>query len=129
MHGIIKAMIIKELLTNQYVVGYQFKKTLAASNIIASNGAIFYNLKKFEEQDFVYTVQVGKTKQYVLTERGKQEFQKNLDTIPVNIEITMQELGSQIPFLNWTSVKDIQKFNNSIKKLSVLVDALLEENK
>ena len=127
MHGIIKAMLIKELLENEKVVGYDFRKMLKRSNIEASNGAIYYNLKKFEEKGFVNTEMQGKRKIYFLTKIGKNEFSKNLSLLPKNIEITMQELGSQIPFINWTSYEDVKKFHNSIEKLNLTLKKLLEE--
>ncbi len=129
MHGIIKAMLIKELIEKDYVIGYQFKKTMNATNIVVSNGAIFYNLKNFEDMKYVYTKMEGKSKKYILTPLGKKEFTKHLDLVPKNIEITMQELGSQIPFIDWTKVKDVSKFSNSIEKLNVLIKQLLEEIK
>lgn len=127
MHGIIKAMLIKELLENNYVIGYRFKKILERSNIKASNGAIYYNLKKFEENHLVVSQKDGKTNRYIITEKGKKTFQKNLDLVPKNIEITMQELASHIPFINWQSYKDVLKFTNTINKLSNLLNQHLED--
>lgn len=127
MHGIIKAMLIKELIENEFVIGYQFKKSMTSSNIVVSNGAIFYNLKKFEELEYVTTKIDGKSKKYILTPLGRKEFTKNLDLVPKNIEITMQELGSQIPFIDWTKKKDVIKFSNSIEKLNLLLKQLMEE--
>ncbi|MFP4287215.1 MAG: PadR family transcriptional regulator [Candidatus Izemoplasmataceae bacterium] len=127
MHGIIKAMLIKTLLENDYVVGYTFKKMLKQSNIEASNGAIYYNLKKFEEKGYVISKTQGKRKIYSLTKLGKAEFNKNIALLPENIKITMEELGSQIPFINWQSHKDVQKFHNSVEKLNLAIKKLLEE--
>lgn len=129
MHGIVKAMLIKELLDHEFVVGYQFKKMMASINVEVSNGSIFYNLKKFEEASYVSTNIIGKKKQYILTELGRKAFLKNLATVPKEIELSFQELGSQIPFINWTCQKDVKKFNNSVKKLNLLIEHLLEELK
>ena len=41
MHGIVKALLIKDLLEDGFVIGYQFKKRLNALNIEVSNGSIF----------------------------------------------------------------------------------------
>lgn len=129
MHGIIKAMLIKDLLANNEVIGYHFRKRLKNSNIEASNGAIYYNLKKFEEKGYVTTQKIGKTKKYILTTLGKNHFSKNLALLPKNIEITMQELGSQIPFVNWEKTSDVNKFHNSVKKLYLALEKHLEELK
>jgi DNA-binding PadR family transcriptional regulator len=129
MRGMIKAMLIKELLDHDKVVGYDFRKMLKRSNIEASNGAIYYHLKKFENEGYVIAEEQGKRKIYVLTNLGKKEFSKNLSLLPNNIEATMQELGSQIPFINWKSYADVQRFHNSIEKLNLALNKLMEELK
>lgn len=127
MHGIIKAMLIKDLLEYNEVIGYRFRKRLQNSNIESSNGAIYYNLKKFEEKGYVITEEIGKTKKYILTKLGKEVFSKNLNLLPKNIEITMQELGSQVPFINWNAQSDVKKFHNSVKKLYLALEKHLED--
>src|SRR3989339_80318 len=124
MHGIIKTM-----LEEHKVIGYRFKLMLKKNNIEASNGAIFYNLKKFEEQGYVKGTIEGKTKVYVLTDLGKKEFSKNLLLIPKNIEITMQELGSQMPFIDWYNHHDVIKFSQTIEKLNILLKKHVEDIK
>ena len=123
----IKAMLIKELLENGYVIGYRFRKMLKQSNIEASNGAIYYHLQNFESLNYVKAVNQGKSKAYHLTTLGKQMLSKHLVLVPKNIEHTMQELGSQIPFIDWTSSNDVKKFHNSVEKLSLLLKNLLED--
>lgn len=121
MYGIIKAMLIKDLLKNEYVIGYHFKKRMNALDIVVSNGSIFYNLKKFEEKKFVTSEVFGRSKKYILTPFGREEFSRNLNLVPDNIELTMKKLGNQVPFINWTSHSDVLKFKNTIEQLNELL--------
>lgn len=122
-----KAMMIKELLENNQIIGYHFKKKMANYGIDVSNGSIYYHLKNFLEKGYVTKTEKEKVTIYRLTEIGEKALSKNISSIPAEINHAFMLIAADIPNTNWNNLKDMQTFLDRITHIKKLITKRIGE--
>jgi|GEM_PF-2660554 len=124
-----KAMLIKELLEQEQIIGYRFIKKMSKKGIELSNGSIFYHLKHFHEKGYVTKEEQKKTTIYKLRKKGRDALSENIATIPKEIEHVFMLMASNIPSTNWNKIEDVNTFLDQIKHVETLVEERIRELK
>jgi DNA-binding PadR family transcriptional regulator len=124
-----KAMLIKELLEQNQIIGYHFKKKMKEFGIEISNGSIYYHLKHFHQKGYVVKEEHEKTTIYKLTDKGRKALSENIATIPKEIEHVFMLIASNIPSTNWNNLKDVQVFLERIEHVGTLVKERIRDLK
>ncbi|MEC9484803.1 MAG: hypothetical protein UMR38_02870 [Candidatus Izemoplasma sp.] len=122
MNDFIKAMMLKELMTEEMIIGYRFKKKLNQQGITVSNGSIYLHLGNWFDAGYVTKKKAGKTVEYHLTLLGKEMLFQHIKTVPKDIETQMRAIAALVPNTNWQKKEDVSMFLNELNKAKSLTN-------